>query len=212
MRDRLLGVRVIAETDDGSVHGVTRVRYDDGHVNSGMYEIEQANGTSFLASGSTLQPGPNLPSNMKWDTLPEDVRFCGAEFFRPAFLDGTGRQFLAASPGVLVPSDMEALRVFVSRIEPGFEVSWWGHDCNTFRGVATVESVDDKGVRMRAPEGCPPYCAWPTAGVEVGPQYGYEFQVQGDALHFMHVPPKRYGETPRPALSLTFKRPRVVRF
>lgn len=205
----LTGLRVLVETDGDPVYGVARVRYNEGHSHAGMYEVERADGTSFLALWGECGPGPSLPSNFKWDAIPEDVRFCGSQFFEPSFLDGTGRRFLTASPGVVVPGDMEALRALVSRVEPGFEVDWMGHGSNTFRGLVTVSTVDDKGVGVKAPAGAPTYCTWPAAGIEMGPQYGNEFWVEGDTLHFVHVPPRRTGKMPSPALSLTFKRPRA---
>lgn len=201
MRD-LTGLRVTFDTGDGTAYGVARVRYHEGHAHAGRYEIERADGTSFLASLDTCRPGPN------WEDTPEEGRFTGAEFFTPAFLDGTRRRFLSASPGVAVPGDMGALRELVEQVEPGWEVDWYSHGANEFRGRVTVESVDARGMRVKAPEGAPSGFTWPTAGVEFGPQYAWEFQVDGSALHIVSVPAKRTGKSPSRSLSLTFREPR----
>lgn len=201
MRD-LTGLRVAVETGDGLAYGVARVRYHDGHTHAGRYEIERADGTSFLAPLDACRPGPD------WKDTPESGRFTGAEFFVPAFLDDTRRRFLSAGSGVAVPGDLGAARELIDRIEPGWEVDWYNHGANEFRGRVTVESVDARRMRVKAPKGAPSGCTWPTAGVEFGPQYAREFEVAGNALHFVSVPARRTGKHPRRSLSLTFHPPR----
>lgn len=194
--------RIVAETDDGPVYGVARLRYDEGHAHAGQYEVERADGTSFLSPGEALRPGPN------WDVTPEEGRFVGAEFFRPAFLDETRRRFLKTGPGVLVPGDMEALRALAERIEPGWQVHWFNSCPNTFRGLVTVGSVTGGSLVLEKPREPSWGFSWPTSGIEMGAQYGHEFEVQGNTFLRLDVGPRRYGKAVSIGLSLKFEPPR----
>lgn len=204
MRDALLGLRVLVGKGGGLVYGVARVRYNEGHVHAGNYEIETADGTSFLAPVGDCLPGKN------WDVTPEEGRFTGAEFFRPNFLDGaTGqdRGLFTRDHGVIVPSDMDRLRSLIATVEAGQKVGFYGHGCNEFRGQLVIDSIDDQGIRMKGGKGPHPvYSAWPTSGqAEISAQYAYEFLVEGGMLHTVCVPPARYGSHARKAVTLTFE-------
>lgn len=203
---KLLGLRVVAKAEVGEDWGVARVRYSIPHQHGMKYEIERSDGSAFLADYADCRPAPN------WNETPEEHQFIGSEWYKPKFLAGATRQhrIFGTDHGVVVPSDMDALRALVARIEPGFRVQWYSHGCNEFRGGVTVESVDSKGLRVKSPTGAPTSCVWPTAPIEFGPQYAYEFQVEGDAFHSVRVPPRRTGKGPSRALSLTFSPPRVT--
>lgn len=199
MRDHgLTGLRVVAATPDGPASGVARVRYDHGHQHAGHYEVERADGTSFLAPVDTCTPGPN------WDETPEEGRFTGAEFFLPAFLDGTRRRFLSAGPGVVVPGDMEQLRELADRIEPGWTVRWVSHNANEFRGTVEIDAVDDKGFSITGPKDGPRRYDWPKV-VEYGPQFAQEFDAGGDKLVIVRVHRRRTGKAASVSRELTFQ-------
>lgn len=205
MNVNLTGLRVVVDTDAETVFGVARVRYLDGHQWAGTYEIERADGTSFLAPWEDCVPGPN------WDVTPEEGRFTGAEFFRPNFLAGcTNRDFrlFGRSHGTVVPSDMATLRELAATVEVGQAVNWFGHGANEFRDDLVITRKDDTGISMTDRKGrITKRCNWPVTGEpEIGPQYAREFLVDGRKLRFLSVSPKRYGKGVDNSVTLTFGR------
>jgi hypothetical protein len=140
---------------------------------------------------------------------PEEHRFAGTEFYRPAFLDETRRAYLTAGCGVIVPGDMDQLRNLIAKVEPGDSVNWYNYGANEFRGDLTVDSKDEREVALSGSANAPKSYRWPDAE-EFGPQYAHEFEVAGTALHIVRVPPARTGKHPSRSLSLTFRRPRVL--
>jgi hypothetical protein len=201
----LTGLRIVVDTDAETVYGVARVRYLDGHQWAGTYEIERADGTSFLAPWEDCTPGPN------WDVTPEEGRFTGAEFFRPNFLAGcTNRDFrlFGRSHGTVLPSDMATVRELAATVETGQSVNWFGHGANEFRDDLVITRKDDTGISMTDRKGrVTKRCDWPVTGEpEIGPQYAHEFLVDGNKLRFLRVSPKRYGKGVDDSLTLTFGR------
>jgi len=191
----LTGLRVKAEADGGLVYGVARVRYNDGHIHAGNYEVERRDGTSFLAPFDACTVGDN------WDDTPENGRFVGAEIFRPAFLDSTRRKFLHSDHGVVVPGSMKQFRELADKVKPGWAVSWYSHGANEFRGDVRVASVEPWGLRISGPKGAPETCRWPDAGDEFD-------VIGGIRLDYIRVPPRRTGKSPSRSLSLAFHYPR----
>lgn len=206
MNDRLYTFgRMIFPTPQGDRFGVARIWYDLGHAYEGNCEAELIDGTSVLVPIKDVQVAPN------WDETPEEGRFTGSEFFRPRFLEGLmshDRLFFQRSHGVVLPSDLEAVRKLVATVEPGQTVQWYSHGSNEFRGDVTVDSVDDKGMTLKGgSKSQPTGLMWPTSSEpEIGPQYAEEFIVEGRKLRFFRVSPKRYGQGPSESLTLMFKR------
>jgi hypothetical protein len=187
----LTGLRVKVGLANRPVYGVARVRYNEGHTHAGKYEIETADGTSFLAPFDSCRTGDN------WDVTPEEGRFTGAEIFRPNFLDGTGKEFLSRSPGVIVPGSMARMWKLLDPVRKGWTVEWFGRGANEFRGTLTVAEREEAAFRLAGKY--PFHYVWP--------QVGEEFEVDGNTLHEVRVPPKRTGKHPSRSLSLTFHRP-----
>lgn len=195
--------RMMFPTPIGEKFGVSRVWYKDGHTHAGNCEVELIDGTSVLVPVEDVRVAPN------WGETPEEGRFTGAEFFEPAFLDGTRRAYLSTSQGVIVPGDMDRLRLLAEWVQAGDRVKWHSHGSNEFGGDLVVESVNAKGFKVKSAKPMkyiPGGFEWPTAGSEITVQYGYEFEVNGNALHIVRIPPKRTGKTPGRSLSLSFKR------
>lgn len=195
----LTGLRVTVETEGGTVYGVARVRYTDWHTHVGHYEIERADGTSFLAPFAACEAAPN------WDLTPAEGQFTGAEIFRPAFLDDTRHRFLSYGCGVLIPGDMDRLRGLVGSVRPGDAVKWESHGCNEFVGSFAIDTMEPGRVRVRDPKPRPGVRA-PAPGGFSWPVEGDDFDVNGDRLDFVRVPPKRTGKHRGKSLSLTFSR------
>lgn len=202
LNDRLYTFgRMMFPTPTGEKFGVSRVWYKAGHTHAGKCEVELIDGTSVLIPVEDVQVAPN------WDETPEEGRFMGSEFFRPAFLDGTRRAYLSTGHGVIVPGDMDRLRTLIEQVQPGDRVKWYSHGSNEFRGDLKVESVNPKGFKVKAPvQNAPREFDWPTVGSEITAQYGYEFEVNGNALHIVRVPPARTGKAHSRSLTLAFKR------
>lgn len=186
------GLRVTVDADGGTVYGVARVKYNAGHTNAGHYEVERADGPPLLVPAAECRTAPD------WDETPEEGRFTGVELYRPHFLDDTGREYLSTGSGVIVPGDMKRLRRLTEWVEPDDLVRWVSHGSNEFRGDVEVSSVDAHGFGVRGPANAPQFCRWPVEGDE--------FEVDGLALHFVRVPPKRTGKSAQRSLSLTFWR------
>lgn len=200
LNDRLATFgRVTFPTPVGERFGVTRVWYKDGHTHAGDCEVELIDGTSVLMPVEDVQVAPN------WDVTPEEGRFTGVEFFQPSFLDGTRRAYLSTAGHVIVPGDMGQLRALADRVRVGGSVKWYSHGSNEFRGDLKVESVDAEGVRFAGGKNTPRGFDWPTEGSEITAQFGYEFEVDGNALHIVRVPAQRYGGSRERSLTLTFK-------
>lgn len=191
MSTELTGLRVKVGLSRRPTYGVARVRYNEGHTHAGKYEIEQADGTSFLAAFDLCVPGDH------WGVTPEEGRFTGSEIFRPKFLDGTGREFLSRSPGVVVPGSMAQMWKLLDPVRKGWTVDWFSHGANEFRGTLTVTEREEAAFRLTGKLSF--HYVWP--------QVGEEFEVTGNALHEVRVPPKRTGKHPSRSLSLTFHRP-----
>lgn len=198
----LTGLRVVADMDGETIYGVARVRYLSGHLNAGTYELERDGQPPILAPWDDCLPGPD------WKDTPEERRFAGEEFYRPAFLDGTRRTYLSTGCGVIIPGDMDRLRNLIAKVTPGDNVNWYSYGANEFRGDLTVDSVDERGVTLSGPANAPKSYRWPDAE-EFGPQYAHEFEITGTVLHVVRVPPKRTGKHQYRSLSLTFRRPAV---
>lgn len=198
----LLGLRVLVRKDGGLVYGVARVRYNEGHTYAGNYEIETADGTSFLAPLDTCTVGAN------WDVTPEEGRFTGAQFFRPQFLAGVTTQdghLFSRSHGVVVPSDLPRLRKLAAIIEKGQTINWYSHGSNEFRGDLKVTSVNSGGITLKSGK-TTRVCTWPTTGeAKIGPQYATEFLVENNRIRFLLVSPKRYGTGVTDSVTLTIK-------
>ncbi len=186
--DSLTGLRVKVGLANRPVYGVARVRYNEGHTHAGKYEIETAGSDSFLAPFDACRPGDN------WDVTPEEGRFTGAEIFRPKFLDDTGRKFLSRSPGVIVPGNMAQMWKLFDPVRKGWTVDWYSHGANEFRGTLTVIDRGESEFTVESGKTRFRY-SWP--GV------GEEFEVDGNTLHEVRVPPKRTGKHPSRSLSLT---------
>ncbi|MCP9209564.1 hypothetical protein [Streptomyces cucumeris] len=189
----LTGLRVMVQREGGLIYGVARVRYNEGHTYAGNYEIETADGASLLAPFGDCMPGKN------WDVTPREERFTGAEIFYPCFLDGSGRDFLARSPGVVVPGDMTQMRKLFDPVRKGWTVGWYSHGANEFRGTLTVVERRETAFVVTDGKNTRTY-EWPTAREE--------FEVCGSTLHEVRVPPRRTGKHPSRSLSITVHRPR----
>ncbi len=207
MSRNLTGLRVLIHADGGLIYGVARVKYNRGHQHAGNYEIETRDGTSLLAPYDECAPGEN------WDVTPEEGRFAGSEFFLPSFIDDTRRAFLTADHGVMIPGNMQRLGELADKVRPGWQVQYYSHGCNEFRGSFTVGDPLAKrnGFALVKPKGAnkapaPLAFTWPTDGIETGPQYAHEFDVTGDSLHIVRIPAARTGKHPSRSLSLTFSR------
>jgi len=203
--DKLNGLRIIVKRGPATVYGVARVRYNEGHPNAGQYEIERADGTSFLA------PFADCRVALDWNLTPLHGRFTGVEFFQPKFLAGCTVQdghLFTRSHGVTVPSDLTMLRDLVSGIEPGQSVDWYSHGCNEFRGRLVIDSVTPTGMTMKGGKGAhPTKCTWPVTGEpDIGPQYAHEFLVEDSRIRFLRVSPKRYGTGVADSVTITFNR------
>lgn len=209
MNRNLTGLRVLVQKGGGLVYGVARVRYNEGHVHAETYEIETADGTSFLARWDDCVPAAN------WDVTPEEGRFTGAQFFRPNFLDGATTQdshLFRRDHGVVLPGDLAMLRKLAATVEPGWSVGWYSHGCNEFRGDLVVGSVDGERVYLRGTgKGYhPSIFTWPTTEeAEIGPQFGSEFIVEPGKLRIVRVYPARSGKGPADSLTLTFRKGRA---
>lgn len=186
--DELTGLRVLVGKGGGLVYGVARVRYNEGHEHAGKYEIETAEGDSFLAGFGQCVPGKN------WDVTPEEGRFTGAEIFRPKFLGMTGREFITRSPGVIVPGSMAQMWRLFDPVRKGWTVDWYSHGANEFRGTLTVTDRNESEFTVESGK---------TRFRYTWPQVGEEFEVIGNTLHEVRVPPKRTGKHPSRSLSLT---------
>lgn len=200
---KLLGLRVVARTEDGEDWGVARVRYNIPHQHCRKYEIERPDGSAFLAEYSDCRPAPN------WDDTPEQYRVGGSEFYRPKFLAGATVQnhtLFGRDHGVVVPSDLAALRRQVAGLEPGQKIGFYSHGCNEFRGELVIGSVTDAGITMRGGKGAhPTRCTWPTSGEpEMGPQSAREFLVEPGKIRFLRVPPRRTGKGVSDSVTITF--------
>jgi hypothetical protein len=187
----LTGLRVLVEREGGLVYGVARVRYLHGHRYAETYEIETAEGDSFLAAWNECTPAAN------WDVTPREGRFTGAQIFTPRFLDGTGREFLERGHGVLIPGSMKDLWTLLDPVRKGWTVEWFSHGANEFRGTLTVSEREESAFRLTGKVAF--HYSWPTVGEE--------FEIQGNALHEVRVPHARLGKGLSRSLSLTFKRP-----
>lgn len=201
INDNVTGLRVKFWHDNGWGWGVARVRYGQGHTNAGRYEVERNGKDPVLVPWLDCEPAPN------WDDTPEEHRFTGSEFYLPTFADRTRRAFLTTDSGVIIPGDMDRLRVLMAKIKPGWRVRWTGQEANTFRGDVTVESVTDSMIHVKGGRGAPNACRLPIAGHGITAQYGREFDVTDSGLHFVLVPPRRTGKARRRSVSLEFSAP-----
>lgn len=190
MSDALTGLRVKVGLKTRPMYGVARVRYNEGHLHAGKYEIETADGASFLAAFDLCTPGDN------WDVTPEEGRFTGSEIFRPNFLDGTGKKFLSRGPGVVVAGSMAELWKLLDPVRKGWTVDWFSHGANEFRGTLLVTEREEAAFRLAGARAF--HYTWP--------QVGEEFEIIGNTLHEVQVPPKRTGKSASRSLSLTFYR------
>ena len=193
LNPRLFGFgRLVFDGIHGPEFGVGRVWYQEGHRQAGHVEVERKDGPPVLVPVENCQVGAH------WDDTPEEGRFTGAgDFYRPAFLDGTGKRFLRRDYSVIIPGDMGQACALLERVRPGWTVDWFSHGCNEFRGVLTVAEVHDGHFVLTGGKNAPTRYTWP--------EEGEEFDIEGDQLTKIQVHEARTGKPPSRSLTLKFR-------
>lgn len=157
----LTGLRVQRVTKDGTVYGLARVRFGEGHRYAGHYEVQRVGAAAMLVPFGELKPGPNA------NQIPPGVEFPDLdEAYRPVFAEPGVMQTRADVTGknVIFPGDYALLRDLINEVGPGWRLKWTSHETNEYCGDHVVTGTTKGGVRFSGTKYGPKGYTWPAEG------------------------------------------------